>query len=118
MPIASHDLPSNFRDFNLKDLLVLVLEHSVDVAKVALLLICEKYGENGAACLVVLRDHSHSEKSDFLWKFIKENASIDFKAQNYADRRDKETMIKFAGAYPSIGDAKTYVKLCEALLKE
>lgn len=118
MPIVSHGLPSNFRDFNLKDLLLLVLEHSVDVAKIALLLICEKYGENGSACVVVLRDHSHSDKSDFLWKFIKENASVDLKDPDYTKRRDKETMIKFAGAYPSIGDAKTYVKLCEALLKE
>jgi hypothetical protein len=118
MAVVSNELPKNFRDFNLKDLLLLVLEHSVDVAKIALLLICEKYGENGAACVVVLRDHSHSERSDFLQKFIEANALVDLKTPKYSTRRDKETMTKFAGTYPSIGDAKTYVSLCEALLQE
>ncbi len=118
MAIVNSNTPKGFQDFNLKELLLLIIEHSLDVGTIALLLIAEKYGEAGLRCVVAIKDHSTSERRGFLVNFLQDIAGVDLREKKFSRKRTHEEMLAFAGPYPSVGEAKTYVKLCEMLEKE
>ena len=118
MPIVSKVCVDGFRDFNLKELLLLTVEHSLDVGAVAALLISEKYGEEGLRCLLAMRNHSTSERGGFLENFLLMRAKVDLSNARYSAKRSKKEMEILAWQYPELGDAKLYVKLCQTLAQE
>ena len=114
MAIVSTEIPANLRDFSLLDLIVLVQQESMEIASLATVLITKKYGIDGAKCLLVLKDHTPSNRKQ-VKSYMQELLKIDVDEVRYSSVRSNDEMKRFAQPYPALSAVAMEVALCELL---